>query len=289
MYRRLSVFWPGPASASAYGQRDRRGNPPHTVTETKVVNLRTSTFVIFQRGGSKDMSIMKNEPPVRLKVGFRDGYMYCFIVLGLLAFVHWSILRTVYNHAESTRDIIFNKTIDIQADLDVFVRRIEVDYANLHRVIETESRELQRLRRAFEELAKKNKATEGKPEATPVSKDTIMLLTSNIRPFVDPTDAFELQYWICQDGNCSVVLRTDRDQYDIFFCHNAAYTCDVIRGFPKSTWFKWEHDEISVWALASHNHSGNFHKVPLAKRKTGDKELQLHECDRNKCVRLGSW
>jgi hypothetical protein len=64
---------------------------------------------------------MKNEPSVRLKVGFRDGYMYCFIVLWLLAFVHWSILRSVYNHAEMSS----NQTDAIRAQLDVLMRRFE--------------------------------------------------------------------------------------------------------------------------------------------------------------------
>lgn len=177
---------------------------------------------------------------------------------------------------------------------------LKKDVANLHREVEIASREhateLYGLRRVVMELAKNTKVDggkeEGKPKATLVSKDTTLPLNSNMeftRPFVDPTSAFELQYWICQDGTCSVVLRTDHEQYDIFFCHSTALVCDVIRGRPKNTWFRWEHDELSVWALASHKHSGEFHKIPLAKRKTGDKELHLHECDRKKCVRLGSW
>jgi hypothetical protein len=158
--------------------------------------------------------------------------------------------------------------------------------------------ELQRIRQFVEDLVDKNgqrqhpTTTSLPSEVHKKGVDDDVVLSSDMaftRPYVNPKCMFELQYWICQGNNCSVVLRTDRDQYDIFFCHYAANLCDVIRGNPKNTWFKWEHDEISVWALSSHNHSGKFHKIPLAKRKTGVQELHLHECDREKCVRLGCW
>jgi hypothetical protein len=268
MGRGLPVSWPGPASAPTYGQRDRRGNPSHIVTKTKVVILHASDSFLIHQEGFSQMTYIESKAEAsagRARIVWKGGFAY-FVGLAILIAACSVTILSALHRSESA-------IVDLKKDV-----------ANLHREVEIASREhateLQRIRRFVEEFAKKNKATEGKPEATSVSKDTTMLLTSNLeftRPFVDPTNAFELQYWICQDGICSVVLRTDREQYDIFFCHNAAYACDVIRGFPKNTWFKWEHDEISVWALASHNHSGNFHKVPLAKRKTGVKELLLHD------------
>lgn len=176
---------------------------------------------------------------------------------------------------------------------------LKKDVANLHREVEIASREhateLQRIRRFVEQEAKTKAKLSQQADTLPSDHgakkgdDGDIILGKNMAftsPYVNAASAYDLQYWICQHKSCHVVLKADHHQYDILTCSKSSL-CRAIRGIPKENWFRWEDDDVSVWALSSHHNKAPFHKIPLAARKEDDGgRLQLHECDKEKCIHM---